>query len=96
MQKCGGRRLLGVRVTTAPPLWVWGDTMRLGMSTPFSDPPDQLGCVVPDLQAAISDWAVKGVGPFLTMREVTLGGYLVRRLVGSAIGRRRQAPEVVA
>jgi hypothetical protein len=45
------------------------------MSTPFSDPPDQLGCVVPDLQVAISEWASKGVGPFLTMRKVTLGGY---------------------
>ena len=45
------------------------------MSTPFSDPPDQPGCVVPDLQVAISEWASKGVGPFLTMRKVTLGGY---------------------
>ena len=45
------------------------------MSTPFADPPDQLGCVVPDLQASISDWAAKGVGPFLTMRKVTLSGY---------------------
>ena len=49
--------------------------MRLDMSTPFSDPPDQLGCVVPDLQVAISEWAAKSVGPFLTMRKVTLGGY---------------------
>jgi len=45
------------------------------MCTPFSDPPDQLGCVVPDLQVAIAEWASKGVGPFLTMRKVTLGGY---------------------
>ena len=45
------------------------------MSTPFADPPDQLGCVVPDLQVAISEWAAKGVGPFLTMRKVTLSGY---------------------
>jgi len=42
------------------------------MNTPFADPPDQLGCVVPDLQVAISEWAAKGVGPFLTMRKVTL------------------------
>ena len=42
---------------------------------PFSDPPDQLGCVVPDLQAAIAEWTAKGVGPFLTMNRVTLGGY---------------------
>jgi integrase len=45
------------------------------MSAPFSEPPDQLGCVVPDLQVAISEWAAKGVGPFLTMRGVTLGAY---------------------
>jgi Glyoxalase/Bleomycin resistance protein/Dioxygenase superfamily len=49
------------------------------MGTPFSDPPDQLGCVVPDLQVAISEWASKGVGPFLTMRKVTLGGYRYER-----------------
>jgi len=45
------------------------------MSKPFSDAPDQLGCVVPDLQAAISEWAAKGVGPFLTLRKVTPGAY---------------------
>ena len=45
------------------------------MSAPFSDPPGQLGCVVPDLHVAISEWASKGVAPFLTMRKVTLGGY---------------------
>ncbi len=31
--------------------------------------------MVPELQVAISEWASKGVGPFLTMRKVTLGGY---------------------
>src|SRR5438445_5426851 len=75
MQKWAGRRPSGERVTTTPPLRLGHDTMRLDMSTPFSDPPDQLGCVVPDLQVAISEWAAKGVGPFLTMRKVTLGGY---------------------
>ena len=45
------------------------------MSQPFSDPPDQLGCVVPDLDTAIAEWAAKGVGPFLTMNKVTLGSY---------------------
>ena len=45
------------------------------MSQPFVDPPDQLGCVVPDLDVAIAEWAAKGVGPFLTMRKVTVGGY---------------------
>jgi NADPH2:quinone reductase len=45
------------------------------MSTPFSDPSDQLGCVVPDLQVAISDWAAKDVGPFLVVRKVTPGVY---------------------
>ena len=45
------------------------------VSRPFSDPPDQLGCVVPDLRVAISEWAAKGVGPFLTLRSVTPGGY---------------------
>jgi hypothetical protein len=46
------------------------------MPTPFADPPDQLGCVVPDLQSAIAEWTAKGVGPFLTMSKVTLGGYV--------------------
>ena len=45
------------------------------MSRPFSDPPDQLGCVVPDLRAAISEWAAKGVGPFLTLRKIAPGNY---------------------
>jgi Glyoxalase/Bleomycin resistance protein/Dioxygenase superfamily len=45
------------------------------MSKPFSDPPDQLGCVVPDLKTAISEWATRGVGPFLTLRNVTPGEY---------------------
>jgi len=39
---------------------------------PFSEPADQLGCVVPDLGAAISEWVAKGVGPFLTLPRVTL------------------------
>jgi len=55
-----------------PPLTVC-DAGRV--SAPFSEPPDQLGCVVPDLEVAISEWAAKGVGPFLTMRGVTLGAY---------------------
>ena len=46
------------------------------MSPAFADPPDQLGCVVPDLQAAIAEWAAQGVGPFLVMRNVTIGGYV--------------------
>ena len=41
-------------------------------SVPFSEPADQLGCVVPDLAAAISEWVAKGVGPFLTLPGVTL------------------------
>jgi len=45
------------------------------MSTHFDRPPDQLGCVVPDLDAAIDEWVGKGVGPFLTMRKVALGDY---------------------
>ena len=45
------------------------------MSTPFCEPADQLGCVVPDLPAAISEWAAEGVGPFLTMRGITLADY---------------------
>jgi hypothetical protein len=48
------------------------------VSAPFSGAPDQLGCVVPDLGAAIEQWAERGVGPFLTMRGVTLGGYVYR------------------
>jgi Glyoxalase/Bleomycin resistance protein/Dioxygenase superfamily len=48
------------------------------MSTPFADPPGQLGCVVSDLGAAIEQWAERGVGPFLMMRGVTLGGYVYR------------------
>ena len=31
--------------------------------------------MVPDLRVAISEWAAKGVGPFLTLRSVTPGGY---------------------
>ena len=42
---------------------------------PFTGPPDQLGCVVPDLGDAIAEWNGKGVGPFLTMRGVTIGDY---------------------
>ena len=45
------------------------------MATPFTDPPDQLGCVVPDLDAAIAEWAARGVGPFLVMKNVTLTGF---------------------
>jgi hypothetical protein len=45
------------------------------MTERFSGPPDQLGCVVPDLDAAISEWAGRGVGPFLVMRNVTLTGF---------------------
>jgi hypothetical protein len=41
-------------------------------SVPFSEPADQLGCVVPDLGAAISEWVAKDVGPFLTLPGVTL------------------------
>ncbi len=46
------------------------------MSSAFAGPPDQLGCVVPDIQAAIEEWAAQGVGPFLVMRNVTIGGYV--------------------
>lgn len=42
------------------------------VSVPFLEPADQLGCVVPDLGAAISEWVAKGVGPFLTLPGVTL------------------------
>lgn len=45
---------------------------------PFTGPPDQLGCVVPDLGAAIAEWNAEGVGPFLTMRRVAIGGYRYR------------------
>jgi hypothetical protein len=41
-------------------------------SVPFSEPADQLGCVVPDLGAAISEWVAKGVGPFLTLPGLML------------------------
>ena len=44
-------------------------------TAPFHDPPDQLGCVVPDLDAAIAGWVAQGVGPFLTMRGVVLADY---------------------
>jgi hypothetical protein len=46
------------------------------MSAPLSGPPDQLGCVVPDLGAATEQWAERGVGPFLMVWGVTLGGYV--------------------
>ena len=45
------------------------------MGAPFTDPPDQLGCVVADLNAAIADWASRGVGPFLVMKNVVLTGF---------------------
>ena len=45
------------------------------MGVPFTDPPDQLGCVVPDLEAAIADWASRGIGPFLVMKNVVLTGF---------------------
>ena len=47
----------------------------LGRCPRPSASPDQLGCVVPDLPAAISEWAAEGVGPFLTMRGITLADY---------------------
>lgn len=45
------------------------------MSSPFERPPDQLGCVVPDLSVAIAEWVEQGVGPFLLMRKVRLADY---------------------
>jgi hypothetical protein len=45
------------------------------MGDPFTGPPDQLGCVVTDLDAAIADWAARGVGPFLVMRNVALAAF---------------------
>jgi len=48
------------------------------MTSPFERPPDQLGCVVPDLEAAIAEWVEQGVGPFLTMRRVLLADYRYR------------------
>jgi hypothetical protein len=45
------------------------------VAPPFSGPPDQLGCVVPDLDTAISEWAARGVGPFLVMKNVTLSAF---------------------
>lgn len=47
-------------------------------AAPFERPPDQLGCVVPDLDAAIAEWVGKGVGPFLVMRKVALADYTYR------------------
>jgi len=48
------------------------------MSSPFERPPDQLGCVVPDLEVAIAEWVEQGVGPFLLMRKVRLADYRYR------------------
>jgi hypothetical protein len=48
------------------------------MGRPFTDPPDQLGCVVSDLDAAIADWAARGVGPFLVMKNVAFAGFTYR------------------
>lgn len=46
------------------------------MGSPFTAPADQHGYVVPDLDAAIGEWAGKGVGPFLTMRGAAISGYV--------------------
>ena len=40
------------------------------MGQPFSDPPDQLGSSCPDLEAEIANWASRGIGPFLVMKNV--------------------------
>jgi hypothetical protein len=45
------------------------------MGSPFSEPVNQLGCVVPDLDQAIQSWVGLGVGPWLTMHHVEVGGY---------------------
>jgi hypothetical protein len=45
---------------------------------PFRRPPDQIGCVVPDLDAAIAGWSAQGIGPFLVMRRVRLDDYRYR------------------
>lgn len=45
---------------------------------PFLRPPDQLGCVVPELEPAIREWNAQGVGPFLTMKGVVLDDYVYR------------------
>jgi hypothetical protein len=45
------------------------------MGSPFSQPVNQLGCVVPDLDQAIQGWVEVGVGPWLTMHHVEVGGY---------------------
>jgi hypothetical protein len=47
-------------------------------ASPFDRPPDQLGCVVPDLDDAIAEWVGRGVGPFLVMRKVALADYTYR------------------
>lgn len=54
------------------------------MGTPFSTPPQQLGCVVPDLDAAIAEWAARGVGPFLVMRGTVPSGYVYEGVASKA------------
>jgi len=50
----------------------------MAMNNPFSAPVDQLGIVVPDLEAAVGEWLERGVGPFLTVRSVVVSGYEYR------------------
>ena len=45
------------------------------MPEPFSSPIDQLGIVVPDLEAEIKTWLERGVGPFFTIGGAMLSGY---------------------
>lgn len=53
-----------------------GDRERRSTTSAFDRPPDQLGCVVPDLDAAIAEWNAQGVGPFLTMKGAVLADYV--------------------
>jgi len=48
------------------------------MQPPFARPPDQLGIVVPDLEAEIKRWLEKGVGPFFTIGGAMLSHYEYR------------------
>ncbi|MEZ4597123.1 MAG: VOC family protein [Chloroflexota bacterium] len=48
------------------------------MQAPFTRPPDQLGIVVPDLEAEIKRWLERGVGPFYTIGGAMLSHYVYR------------------
>ncbi len=48
------------------------------MNDPFSASIDQLGIVVPDLEAAIGEWLELGIGPFLIVRGAAVAEYEYR------------------